>query len=60
MEQGVAVSIPPTDWEASIVLAPNMDYMLGFCVDYSHLNAMKVRDAYPILKMDECIDSLGT
>ena len=30
-----------------------------FCVDYRKLNAVTVRDSYPLPRMDECIDSLG-
>ena len=28
-------------------------------MDYRKLNAVTVRDSYPLLRMDECIDSLG-
>ncbi len=34
--------------------------MVRFCVDYRKLNAITVRDTYPIPHMDECIDSLGS
>ena len=41
------------------MIAPKRDGTLLFCVDYRRLNAVTVRDAYPIPRMDECTDSLG-
>jgi RNase H-like domain found in reverse transcriptase/Reverse transcriptase (RNA-dependent DNA polymerase) len=32
---------------------------MRFCIDYRRLNALTVRDSYPLPRMDECIDSLG-
>ena len=32
---------------------------MRFCVYYRMLNAVTVRDSYPLPRMDECIDSLG-
>ena len=48
-----------SEWASPIVLAEKKDGSLRFCVDYRKLNAVTVRDSYPIPRMDECIDSLG-
>jgi len=48
-----------TEWASPIVFAPKKDGAMRFCVDYRRLNAMTLRDSYPIPRMDECIDSLG-
>ncbi len=47
------------EWTSTIVLVPKSDGSLRFCVDYRRLNALTVREAYPLPRMDECIDSLG-
>ena len=46
-------------WASPIVFVPKKDGSLRFCVDYRRLNAVTVRDTYPLPRMDECIDSLG-
>lgn len=45
-----------TEWAAPLVLAPKEDGSLAFCMDYQKLNAIGVRNAYPIPKIDECMD----
>lgn len=47
------------DWEALLVFAPKKEGTLLFCVYYCKLDAVTVQDYYPILPMEECIDSLG-
>ena len=48
-----------SEWGSPIVFAPKKDGSLRFCIDYRKLNAVTIRDAYPIPRMDECIDSLA-
>ncbi|CAF1437675.1 unnamed protein product, partial [Didymodactylos carnosus] len=56
-EQGVIV--PSCSPSASpVVLAPKKDGTLRFCVDYRRLNSMTIRDAYPIPRIDDTLDSL--
>ena len=59
VQKRVAIPAPATEWAAPVVLAPQKDGTLRFCVDYRSLNAMNVPDAYPIPRMDRCIYSLG-
>ena len=59
LDEGVASTASPTDWAAPVVFVPKKDNTLRFCVDYRRLNAVIMRDAYPIPRMDECMDNLG-
>ena len=47
------------EWASPVVMVPKPDGSVRFCIDYRKLNLMTVKDAYPIPRMDECIDSLG-
>ncbi|CAF1499976.1 unnamed protein product [Adineta steineri] len=44
-------------YAAPITLQPKKDGSLRFCIDYRELNAVTVRDVYPIPRID---DTLGT
>jgi len=46
------------EWAIPVVMVPQHDGSVRFCMDYRKLNLMAVKDAYPIPRMDECIDSL--
>jgi hypothetical protein len=48
-----------SEWASPIVLVAKPDGSTRFCVDHRKLNAITVRDSYPLPRMDECIDSLG-
>lgn len=47
------------EWASPVVIVPKPGGGKRFCIDYRRLNEMTVKDAYPIPRMDECLDSLG-
>mgnify|MGYP003411260331 FL=1 len=48
-----------SEWASPVVLITKKDGSVRFCVDYRKLNALTVKDTYPLPRMDECLDSLG-
>jgi hypothetical protein len=51
---------PATSERASpVLLVPKPDRSMRFCIDSRKLNAVTVRDSYPLPRMDECLNSLG-
>ena len=49
---------PPIDGTAPRVFASKKDGTIRLCVDYFRINALAIRDAYPIPRMYERIGSL--
>ena len=46
-------------WSSSIVLVTKKDGSTRSCVDYRRVNDLTVKDAYPVPRADECLDSLS-
>ena len=46
-------------WSSLVVLVTKKDGSIRFCVDYRVLNSLTVKDAYPIPRVDECLDALS-
>ena len=46
-------------WSSPIVLVKKKNGTLRFCVDYRKLNAVTRKDAYPIPRMDDTLDTLA-
>ncbi len=53
--------IEPSDspWAANVVLVSKKDGTKCFCVDYRRLNAVTIKDAYPVPRIDETFDALS-
>lgn len=46
-------------WASGIVLVKKKDGSKRFCVDYMRLNDITIKDAYPLPRVDECLDQLA-
>jgi len=45
-------------WSSSIVLVTKKDGSVRFCIDYRTLNSVTKKDAYPLPRIDEALDTL--
>ena len=45
-------------WSSPILLATKKDGSIRFCIDYRRLNAVTVKDAYPLPRIDDSFDAL--
>ncbi|CAF1682609.1 unnamed protein product [Rotaria magnacalcarata] len=46
-------------WSSPIVLVKKKDKTMRFCIDYRRLNAITIKDAYPLPRIDEIFDQLS-
>ena len=46
-------------WACGVVMAKKKRGQLRFCCNFCYLNAVTIKDAYPIPRIDESISKLG-
>ena len=48
-----------SNWSSTCVLVPKPDGSTRFCTDYRKVNAGSKTDAFPIPRVDDCVDKVG-
>lgn len=60
MQRSGIIEPSTSEWASPIVLVKKKDGTMRMCVDFRRLNAVSRADAYPMPRIDEMIDRLGT
>uniref|UniRef100_A0A3B1IMD5 Gypsy retrotransposon integrase-like protein 1 n=1 Tax=Astyanax mexicanus TaxID=7994 RepID=A0A3B1IMD5_ASTMX len=47
-------------WSSPCILVPKPDGTLRFCTDYRKVNAVTRVDSFPLPRMEDCVDSVGS
>jgi hypothetical protein len=47
-------------WSSPCLLVPKPDGTFRFCTDYRKVNAVTVPDSYPLPRIDDCVDTIGS
>jgi len=59
MQQQGVIEPCTSEWASNIVLVKKKDGSVRFCVDYRKLNLLTKKDAYPLPRIDRCLDTLA-
>lgn len=59
MERHDVIQPSSSPWASPVVLVQKEDGKLRFCINYRKLNAITRKDAYPIPRIDDTLDTLA-
>ena len=60
MQEDGVIQPSNSPWASVIVLVRKRNWKLCICVDYCHLNSVTKPDAYPLPRIDDLLDQLGS
>ena len=49
-----------TPWSSPCLLIPKPDGTHRFCTDYPKVNAVTIPDSFPLSRIDDCVDTIGS
>ena len=58
LQQGI-IEKASSPWASNIVLVKKKDDNFRCCIDYRQLNNVTVKDAYPLPRIDSCLDAMS-
>ena len=58
LAQGV-IEPASSPWASNVVLVRKRDGSYRCCIDYRQLNSVTIKDAYPVPRMDSCLDAMA-
>lgn len=47
-------------WSSPCILVPKPDSTFRFCTDYRKVNSVTIPDSYPMPRLDDCVDTIGS
>eukprot|EP00918_Siedleckia_nematoides_P020225 GHVU01043160.1.p1 GENE.GHVU01043160.1~~GHVU01043160.1.p1 ORF type:complete len:659 (+),score=37.93 GHVU01043160.1:144-2120(+) len=53
-----AIASSESDWASNVVMVPKKNGNLRLCLDYRRLNAVTIKDAYPMQRLDDALRAL--
>ena len=59
LEHHLAV-LSSSPWSSPCILVPKPDGTVRFCTDYRKVNAVTVPDSFPLPRIDDCVDTIGS
>ena len=59
MLQNEIIECSHSEWSSPCLLVPKADQTYRFCTDYRRVNTVTKTDAFPIPRMEDCIDKIG-